>query len=511
MAGNVKEKGETRLSLQSFSYFGFLALTALLYLHLPRRFQPPFLLAASWLFYAAAMPAMLPLLAALCAFTYGCGRGLSGAHKTAFLRLGVIGSLAVLAFFKYFNFLAGLFPWGLRLPALALPLGISFYTFAAVSYLVDAARGDCPVERSFVRYALFLSLFATVTQGPICRAGLLLPQFDAEHRFDAARCTRALRLFALGLFKTVAVSDVLGVLVDNIFAHYAEYGGLMLLTGAVGYTLQLYFNFSGYSELARASGLFLGLELPENFKTPLFSTNFSELWSRWHISFSSWLQDYLFTPLVWADVSGPTRGRMRRLPPLLCIFLVFFLSGFWHGSTLPFIVWGFLQAVYRVGEELLHRRFGKPKKRAPARRLWAKRAVVFCLWCASEVFFRVGMGPNPQPRGVADAVRFLGGCVRALSPARFAGELYAALYADFYAHSLMIALYVAFLLAALALAFWLDGRRCFRYKNQPAELALAAEKHRTLLYLLLIVFILVGFILQSGGFGSSGFGMYAGF
>ena len=407
--------------------------------------------------------------------------------------------------------MAGLFPWGLRLPALALPLGISFYTFAAISYLVDAARGDCPVERSFVRYALFLSLFATVTQGPICRAGRLLPQLDAEHRFDAARCVRALRLFALGLFKTVAVSDVLGVLVDNVFAHYREYGGLMLLAGGVGYTLQLYFNFSGYSELARASGLFLGLELPENFKTPLFSTNFSELWSRWHISFSSWLQDYLFTPLVWADVGGLTRGRVRRLPPLLCIFLVFFLSGFWHGSTLPFMVWGFLQAVYRVGEELLHRRFGKPKKRAPAHRLWAKRAVVFCLWCASEVFFRVGMGPNPQPLGVADAARFLGGCVRALSPARFAGELYAALYSDFYAHSLMIALYVAFLLAALALAFWLDYRRCFAYKNQPAEAALAGEKHRTLLYLLLIAFILVGFILQSGGFGSSGFGMYAGF
>ena len=499
------------MSLQSFAYFGFLALTALVYLHLPRRLQPPFLLAASWLFYAAAMPAMLPLLLALCAFTYGCGRGLSGAHKTAFLRLGVIGSLAVLAFFKYVNFLAGLFPWGLRLSALALPLGISFYTFAAISYLVDAARGACPGERSVVRYALFLSLFATVTQGPLCRAGRLLPQLDAEHRFDAARCVRALRLFALGLFKTVAVSDVLGVLVDNVFAHYREYGGLMLLAGGVGYTLQLYFNFSGYSELARASGLFLGLELPGNFKTPLFSTNFSELWSRWHISFSSWLQDYLFTPLVWADVGGLTRGRVRRLPPLLCIFLVFFLSGFWHGSTLPFMVWGFLQAVYRVGEELLHRRFGKPKKRAPAHRLWAKRAVVFCLWCASEVFFRVGMGPNPQPLGVADAARFLGGCVRALSPARFAGELYAALYSDFYAHSLMIALYVAFLLAALALAFWLDYRRCFAYKNQPAEAALAGEKHRTLLYLLLIAFILVGFILQSGGFGSSGFGMYAGF
>lgn len=499
------------MSLQSFGYFGFLAVVALVYLHLPQRWQPGFLLAASWLFYALAMPAMLPVLLALCCFTYGCGRGLAGPHRTAFLRLGVIGSLAVLAFYKYFNMLKALFPWGLSLPAVAWPLGLSFFSFAAISYLVDAAREDCPVQRDFVGYALFLSLFCTVTQGPICRAGDLIPQFGHVHRFDAARCTRALRLFALGLFKTVAISDLLGTLVDNCFAHYREYGGLMLLCGGVGYTLQLYFNFCGYSELARASGLFLGLEVPENFKTPLYATNFSELWSRWHISLSAWLQDYLFTPLVWADLGPLTHGRLHRLSPLVCIFCVFFFSGLWHGSTLPFLVWGLLQAAYRIGEELLHRRFGKPKKNQSARRSWGKRAVVFALWCASEVFFRVGMGPNPQPLGVADAVRYLGRSFCNVSPTRFASELTSALYTDFYANGLMVGFYLVFLLAALAFAFFLDHRRCFCYKNKPAEVALAAERCHTLLYLLLICFILGGFILQSGGFGNSGFGMYAGF
>ena len=185
-----------------------------------------------------------------------------------------------------------------------MPLGISFTSFAAIAYLIDATRGDCEVETSFIRLALFLNFFATVTQGPICRAGALLPQLSAEHRFDAARTVRALRLYALGLFKYIAVADVLNMVVDTVFPHYADYSAPMLILTAVMYTFYLYFSFSGYSEISRATGLVLGLDLPENFKTPFYATNFSGFWSRWHISFSSWLQDYLFMPLAWAD-PGP--------------------------------------------------------------------------------------------------------------------------------------------------------------------------------------------------------------
>ena len=346
------------MGLQSLQYCAFLVVVAAVYLHLPVRMQPVFLLGASWVFYALAMPAMLPVTIALAVFTYLCGRGLAwrgGAHKTAFLRLGVIGMLGILAFFKYNGLLGGVLH-GWR--AVAMPLGISFTSFAAIAYLIDATRGDCEVETSFIRLALFLNFFATVTQGPICRAGALLPQLSAEHRFDAARTVRALRLYALGLFKYIAVADVLNMVVDTVFPHYADYSAPMLILTAVMYTFYLYFSFSGYSEISRATGLVLGLDLPENFKTPFYATNFSGFWSRWHISFSSWLQDYLFMPLAWADL-----GRFGRLPTELCVFCVFFASGFWHGSTAPFIIWGLLQAVYRVGEELLHRRFGKPKKR----------------------------------------------------------------------------------------------------------------------------------------------------
>ena len=428
------------MSLQSFGFFGFLLVVAAVYLHLPQRWQSAFLLAASWVFYALAMPSMLPVTIAIAVFTYLCGRGMTareGARKTAFLRIGVAGLLAILAFFKYNGAFASDGGW----QAVAMPLGISFYSFAAISYLIDAARGDCEVEKNFIDCALFLNFFATVTQGPICRAGALLPQFKEEHRFDAARTVRALRLMALGLFKLVAVSDVLGLLVDEVFPNYRSYGGPMLVLAAVFYTFQLYFNFSGYSEVARAVGLLLGLELPENFKTPFFATNFSGFWSRWHISFSSWLQDYLFMPLAWADVSGLTGGKISRLPAEFCVFTVFFVSGFWHGNTLPFVVWGLLQASYRLGEELLHRRLGKPKKKAPARVLWAKRAGVFVLWCVSMVFFRVGSSPAAAPLTVRDAFAYLGRCFMGWGPARFASELYTAASDGFYANAIMVAAY----------------------------------------------------------------------
>ena len=206
---------------------------------------------------------------------------------------------------------------------------------------------------------------------------------------------RALRLMALGLFKLVAVSDVLGLLVDEVFPNYRSYGGPMLVLAAVFYTFQLYFNFSGYSEVARAVGLLLGLELPENFKTPFFATNFSGFWSRWHISFSSWLQDYLFMPLAWADVSRAD-GRQNQ-PPARGILRIHgvFVSGFWHGNTLPFVVWGLLQASYRLGRSCCTAVWANRKK-APARVLWAKRAGVFVLWCVSMVFFRVGSSPPPH-------------------------------------------------------------------------------------------------------------------
>lgn len=495
------------MGLSSVGFFVFLPVAAALYLHLPHKLQPGFLLAASWAFYLLAEPRLFLATAGVTAVSYCCARGIAGGHKAAWRTGGVAVLLAALAFFKYGQALN--LAWGLGLPAIALPLGISFTTFAAISYLIDAARGDCPVEKNFVIHALYIVFFPVVTSGPICRAGQLMPQLAAEHRFDAARTVDALRLYALGVFKTVAVGRTLSVLVGQVVPNYTGYGGWMLLLAVLAYTLYLYFDFAGYSESARAAALLMGIQLPENFKTPFFATNFSGFWNRWHISFSSWLQDYLFLPLAWADVSRLTGGRRSRLPVWLCLLCVFLVSGFWHGSTLPFVLWGLLQAAYRIGEELLHRRLGKPKKKAPARVLWGKRAAVFALWSFSMVFFCIG---STAGMTTADCFGYLAGCVQGLSPARFAAELYAAVYDGFYPHALMVAGYYAFLLLALALAFWLDWHRNFTCKNRPAEQALAALPCRRAVYYLLIAGILVGLILSNGGFGAgAGFSAYAGF
>ena len=221
---------------------------------------------------------------------------------------------------------------------------------------------------------------------------------------------------ALGLFKLVAVSDVLGLLVDEVFPNYRSYGGPMLVLATVFYTFQLYFNFSGYSEVARAVGLLLGLELPENFKTPFFATNFSGFWSRWHISFSSWLQDYLFMPLAWADVSGLTGGKISRLPAEFCVFTVFFVSGFWHGNTLPFVVWGLLQASYRLGEELLHRRLGKPKKESPGPRAVGQARRCVCAVVREHGVLPCGVVPRRRTADRRGCVRVSGPLLYGLGP-----------------------------------------------------------------------------------------------
>ena len=530
------------MSFQNFPFFLFALVTAGCYLRLPRRAQTPFLLAASAFFYgcnlyaswrtvlaksgaAAAwfrcgFSAVLVLGTGVCVWRAALSiAAAQGPARTRRLRRAVIALLAVLAVCKYYNFspLPTLFS-GSVLAKLPFPLGISFFTFAAIGYLVDVARGDCPAEPSLVHTAAFLFFFATVTSGPICRGGEVLPQLRQEHRFDEARTADACRLFALGLFEKVAVADVLGFFVDEVFGGLDRYGAPLLLSALVLYTFQLYFDFAGYSDMARAIGLLLGIRLPENFKTPFFATNFSGFWARWHMSLSRWLQDYVFMPLAWADVSRtPLIGRRlarryEHFPVEFCVFTVFFLSGFWHGNTLPFVVWGLLQAAYRVGEELCHRRFGKPKKKgAKPALLWAKRAAVFVLWTFSMLFFRCGSGPDTA--SLADCGAFLAGLGRGWTLRGLPAQFAAAVAAGFYDNPLMEAGWAVFAALGLAVLFRLDGQRFFRFGGRPAEAVMAAQKPavRWLLYYVLVIGILIGLILQNGGFGGGVSFRYANF
>jgi alginate O-acetyltransferase complex protein AlgI len=530
------------MSLQNFSYFLFLAVTAAVYLSLPKKAQTPFLFAASVCFYGFSLRASwLGVLAAggtataaafrcavsvaLVAFTalfvWRTALGLAASEaekKGRLLRTGIVVLLAVLAVFKYYNLspLPTVFH-GSLLEKLPFPLGISFFTFAALSYLIDVARGDCPAEPSFVHTATYLFFFATVTSGPICRGGQILPQLHEEHRADAARTVRFLRLFAIGLFEKVALADMLGLFVDQVFGHTAAYGAPMLVLAVILYTFQLYFDFAGYSNMARASGLLLGIELPENFKTPFFATNFSGFWARWHMTLSNWLQDYLFMPLAWADVGKtPLFGKAlakkwEHFPVEFCVFVVFFASGFWHGNTVPFVVWGLLQAFYRVGEELLHRRFGKPKKKGVSPTvLWGKRAGVFFLWAFSMIFFRIGSGADAT---LSACGAYLVGFTRGWSPARFGSEFLAAVAAGFYDKPIMELAWAAFSILCLAIGFYLDAQRFFVFKGKPVETVLAGQKPavKWILYYALVLCIFAGLIIQNGGFGGGTSFAYAGF
>ncbi len=559
------------MSLQNFSYFFFLLLTACVYLRLPHKWQTPFLLLASIFFYGKNLAATYQTVldasggaaaAFSCAvsvgailflgvFVWAAGRKLGSLHtaisaardaeadsasggsatpaqnaqsaaptaaqltqrKASLLRGAILVLLGLLAIFKYYNLspLPTIFD-GSLLAKLPFPLGISFFTFAAIGYLVDVARGDCVAEQSLLHTSVFLFFFATVTSGPICRGGALLPQLHQEQRFDATRTTNALRLFALGLFKKVAIADLLGLLVNQVFDNIPSYGAPLLLLALVCYTFQLYFDFSGYSDLARASGLFLGIALPENFKTPFFATNFSGFWARWHISLSSWLQDYLFMPLAWADVAAiPLLGKRlakkwEHFPVEFCVFVVFFCSGFWHGNTLPFVIWGLFQAVCRVGEEVCHRVLGRPKRRGvPKWKLWGKRGVVFALWSFGMIFFRIGSGTSGN--AMADCARFFAGLCQGWSPALFASQLNSAVALGFYQHQLLQLAYLAFALFTLSIGLYLDAQRFFHYKDKPSEAVLAAQKPalKWALYYLLILCIFAGLIIQNGGFAGGSF------
>ena len=521
------------MSFQNLAYFAFLPAVAVLYLNvLPKKLQNAFLLAASLFFYWLNRPTganfgglwqLLPLalLLANSLFVWRIGLALQRAddrRKGRLLGAAIVVLLFVLALFKYYNLALNILPVAPGvLHLLPFPLGISFYTFAALSYLLDVSRGDMPAEENFISLAAFLSFFGTITAGPICRAQKFLPQLRQEHRFDAARTVSALQLFALGLFKKVAVADLLMMYVGQVFGDIAGHGGFSLLVATLGYTFYLYFDFVGYSEMARASAMLLGFDIPENFKTPFFATNFSGFWSRWHISLSSWLQDYLFTPLVWADASKlPILGKkITRFSPLFCVFVVFFVSGFWHGNTLPFVVWGLLQALYRVGEELCHQKLGKPKKKAPALQTWAKRGGVFLLWNFSMVFFAMGSAigqPEGQTYGISQAFAIIAGWFRGWSPVRFAQESWQAILNGFYNNPMMAIAYLGMLLCTFGLAVWFDWQRNFHYKNKSEELVLKAQKPvvRWILYYALVLFCFAGLVMQNGGFAGGSFA-YGGF
>jgi len=335
----------------SIEFLAFLPIVFLLYwfvFNKSLRWQNVLVLIASYFFYGWWSWKFMLLLAlsTLLDYLYGFWVASSNRKKAKlFLWLSIINNLGILAVFKYYNFFAIQFQAGFDMLGLhtnplllnvALPIGISFYTFHGMSYVFDIYRSKQKPVSSFVDYAVFVSFFPLLVAGPIERANHLLPQVQKSRVFNYTQAVEGCRLILWGLFKKVVIADSLAGIVDNMFDNYSDYNGASLIVGAIAFSFQIYGDFSGYSDIALGTAKLFGFELLSNFKFPYFSRDIAEFWRRWHISLSSWFRDYLYIPL-----GGSKLGKMKAIRNTFIIFLV---SGFWHGASWNYIVWGFIHA-----------------------------------------------------------------------------------------------------------------------------------------------------------------------
>ncbi|MBE7439716.1 MAG: MBOAT family protein [Spirochaetales bacterium] len=322
-------------------------------------FSHVFLLICSYAFYMAWDWRFggLMLFSTLVDYLVGLGISARPVHKRLLLLLSVIINLGVLGYFKYADFFIGSFLdlldlVGLSLPgnppreslllSLILPLGISFFTFQSMSYTIDVYRGTIPVERSFLRFALFVSFFPQLVAGPIVMARTFLPQLASLPEFSPGKMRIGMRYFALGYFKKVVLADNMAPIVDQIYSNPALYDTAGHWLGAFAFWVQVYGDFSGYSDMAWGTAILLGYHLPENFRLPYLSTSVTEHWQRWHISLIAWIRDYLYIPLGGNRVSF-FRHKIN-------IFLTMFLAGLWHGANWTYVIWGAIHGSILVME-----------------------------------------------------------------------------------------------------------------------------------------------------------------
>lgn len=327
----------------SWQYAVFLLVVLALYWALPQKRRWVLLLVASYIFYMSWSAKLMALILTTTATSYAAALLISHAktqsRKKLWLRLGVGISLAMLFVFKYLNFAVGLCASVLsflHIPAfvpslnLLLPVGISFYTFQTLSYVIDVYRGALPAEKHFGIYALYVSFFPQLVAGPIERAVNLLPQFHVEHKPNAGEWAHGLRLIAWGLFKKVAIADFIGVYVDAAYNDINACGPMAYVIATALFAVQIYCDFSGYSDVAIGSAKLLGFKLMENFNAPYFARSIKEFWRRWHISLSTWFSDYVYIPLGCSRVSVSHH--------LANLVITFLLSGLWHGAKLTFVL-----------------------------------------------------------------------------------------------------------------------------------------------------------------------------
>lgn len=395
----------------SIHFFVFVPIVLLVFFALPERGQRWWLFFVSLYFYAVFRVAFVSLLLYSIGLTYACmvlmHRSDSKRVRQVWLTVAVLGNLAMLLVFKYLhlfydtlNFVFGIFgPGRIDGPTFLLPMGISFFGLQAVSAAIDVYRGIAPPPKNLLRFGLYKAFFPLLVAGPILRPKELLPQLEGRKVFSEANLREGAVKLALGFFKKTILADALSPIVDQVFATPGDYNSLSMLVAVYVFSFQIYCDFSGYSDIAIGIARVMGYHLPENFERPFFSTSIGEFWRRWHISFSSWLRDYVYIPL------GGSRVSVWRAYSNL--FATMIVSGLWHGADWNYLVWGGIHGGFMALERLLSR---MPRVNAFFQRMpgWLGAFYVYSVFSIAFFYFRcrpislpgMAQGDTATPLGV---------------------------------------------------------------------------------------------------------------
>ena len=341
----------------SLNFIIFLVIVVAIYYLLPKNtWRKMFLLGASYYFYGCFELTMLPVLWMVTGISYTYGMYLTKTNQRSKYVLTVTIALSVLPLlmFKYLNFLIdstidllSLANLTMQLPdfELFLPIGISFYTFMAVGYVVDAYKGKIPIEKNLLDYALFIGFFPQIASGPIGRANQLIPQLKEKQQLLYTNISKGTKMMFWGFFMKLVVGDRAGIYVDTVFGNYMHHNGVSLMIATFMYTIQIYCDFAGYSLIAIGAARTMGIELMENFRRPYFATSIADFWRKWHISLSTWFRDYIYFPC-----GGSRCSKIKVYRNLMITFLV---SGLWHGAAYNFILWGGYHAINQIYGKIL--------------------------------------------------------------------------------------------------------------------------------------------------------------
>ena len=491
--------------------FRFLPITLALYYLAPAKWKNTVLFVCSLVFYSWGEVRLFPIMALAILINYTAGLGMEKfAHskraRLFFLIYSIVGSIGMLMFFKYTNFfitnINALLGTSIATLSLTLPLGISFYTFQTMSYSIDVYRGDVPTEHNLIDFGAYVVMFPQLIAGPIVKYRDVSDRLHVlKGRVTMDRVEEGVYLFILGLAKKVLLADGISALWYDVTGHMVngvmEYGvGLenastpLVWLGLLAYTLQIYFDFSGYSLMGIGMGKMLGFDFPDNFNLPYISKSITEFWRRWHMTLSSWFREYVYIPL-----GGNRKCTARKYINLLATFAV---SGLWHGTGLTFLIWGLLHGLYQVAGAVLEPVRAKAYALLPIRRDGKLASVWQCLFTfllvhTAWVFFRAA--------SVQDALYVLTAQFAGGSPGEVLAQVWGIILAGFNAKPLLAAAFAAFLAFSFAVCCALDAVRRFSRRSVQGEatpVLLGLSGWRWLCYYAFAGLIFLGFLFNNG-------------